>query len=86
MRELKEKLFILWGDLEERKSQAAAEGKTDPQSWGPVSSVPFTCCIKEYGVRCSHVDDADDSNLGCENEGCFGWERRLGMFQTTIHS
>ena len=89
---MKEKLFILWGDLEERKAKAIAEGNSaTPHNWGPVSSVPFTCCIKEYGVRCSHESDADDGMVvnhdsGCSHEDCFGWERRFAMFQTTINA
>lgn len=91
---MKERLFILWGDLEERKSKAATEGKTDPDSWGRVSSVPFACCIKEYGVRRSHNSnaDADDdvavvvNHDSCSHEECFGWERRFAMFGTTINA
>lgn len=89
---MKEKLFILWGDLEERKAKAIAEGNSvNHHSWGPVSSVPFTCCIKEYGVKCSHDSDADDEmvvnhDFGCSHEDCFGWERRFAMFQTTINA
>ena len=89
---MKEKLFILWGDLEERKAKAIAEGNSvNHHSWGPVSSVPFICCIKEYGVKCSHNSDADDEmvvnhDFGCSHEDCFGWERRFAMFQTTINA
>jgi len=42
--QLKEKLFILWGDLEERR----AAGDMDLAS---SSSSPFKCCIMEYGVE-----------------------------------
>lgn len=91
LRHLKEKLFILWGDLEERKSKTAAERNTDPQSIGPGSCLPFTCCIKEYGVKCSHNSDSDSDEmmvsheLGCTREDCLGWERRFAMFETTIN-
>jgi len=42
---LRERLFILWGNLEELKSA----GKLTPET--PPSSIPFECCIKEYGVQ-----------------------------------
>ncbi|KAI9930375.1 3-ketoacyl-CoA thiolase with broad chain length specificity [Aspergillus wentii] len=84
---LREKLFYLWGNLEEEKQKAAAEGNLNPQILKTVSSVPFTCCIKEYGVKCTHGPDkaAIEDGLGCSQEGCFGWERRFAMFQTVIH-
>ncbi|KAJ5713661.1 uncharacterized protein N7483_010842 [Penicillium malachiteum] len=87
--ELREKLFILWGNLEEQK-QAAAEIPVDDKDWKPVksSSLPFTCCIREYGVPCRHVRDSDamaiDGQL-CVKEECFGWERRFSLYGTTIH-
>ncbi|KAF7122949.1 hypothetical protein CNMCM5793_001125 [Aspergillus hiratsukae] len=86
--QLKEKVFHLWGNLEERK-KATIEGSSNPQALRPLSSVPFTCCIKEYGVRCSHeksTDDKIDDGTGCSHETCFGWERRFAMFSTTIHA
>jgi hypothetical protein len=44
MKKLREKLFCLWGELEEDKNSGAlANGK-------PTKSNPFTCCIQEYGV------------------------------------
>ena len=45
LKALREKLFCLWGDLEEDKNKGAlASGK-------PTKNKPFTCCIQEYGVR-----------------------------------
>ncbi|EFE29861.1 telomere-binding alpha subunit central domain protein [Trichophyton benhamiae CBS 112371] len=70
---LREKLFVLWGDLEERKSadiDAFYSGKADT-----VSTKPFTCCIKEYGVKTGNKE-TDPISLG--------WERRFQMFQTAI--
>ncbi|KAJ6036645.1 Telomere end binding protein [Penicillium herquei] len=87
--ELREKLFILWGDLEEQK-QAVAGNPVDDKDWKPVksSSLPFMCCIKEYGVSCRHAQDPDamaiDGQL-CAKEECFGWERRFSLYGTTIH-
>ncbi|CAP95093.1 Pc21g01960 [Penicillium rubens Wisconsin 54-1255] len=83
---IKEKLFLLWGNLEEEKSKAMASGQ---QSWGPVKSCPFECCIKEYGVRCTHGKDPDAMDIDggmCTHPDCFGWERRFAMFGTTIHT
>ena len=42
---LREKLYVLWGDLAEKKKEAAAEeGDLKP------SNRPFECYVKEYGV------------------------------------
>lgn len=87
---LQEKLCILWGDLDERKSEGM-----DLQQKGP-SSLPFTCCIKEWGVRCAcrtsvSSHDDDDSDRDCavvgpeHNRECLGWERRFALFGTTIN-
>ncbi|EHA24856.1 hypothetical protein ASPNIDRAFT_182791, partial [Aspergillus niger ATCC 1015] len=88
LKELREKLFILWGDLEERKRAALHDGKQD---LGPVSCRPFNCCIQEYGVLCRHRSDTENTNTnneddenGCSHDDCFGWERRFSMFLTTI--
>ncbi|KAL8714049.1 MAG: hypothetical protein Q9225_006652 [Loekoesia sp. 1 TL-2023] len=42
---LREKLFLLWGDLEERKRDEGVEVE------GKARSMPFECCVREYGVR-----------------------------------
>jgi protection-of-telomeres protein 1 len=42
--ELREKLFILWGNVKELKD----EGKLGPAD---VTNRPFECCIMEYGVE-----------------------------------
>ncbi|KAE8140605.1 hypothetical protein BDV38DRAFT_19987 [Aspergillus pseudotamarii] len=86
---LRERLFILWGDLEERKKKTIEESGQGPPKLDRTSSRPFVCCIQEYGVKCSHLSDADamsDDTSGCSREDCFGWERRFGIFQTTIDS
>jgi hypothetical protein len=82
---MKERLFHLWGNLEERK-KAIASGNPNPE---PLSSLPFKCCIKEYGVECSHGKDLNAKRVDgedCNQPDCFGWERRFGIFGTTIHS
>ncbi|KAJ5121604.1 uncharacterized protein N7515_009565 [Penicillium bovifimosum] len=85
LNETREKLFQLWGNLEEQKSKARAAGL---QSWEGVSSRPFECCIKEYGVPCTHVKDPNAMDVDgevCSEPFCLGWERRFAMFGTTIH-
>jgi protection-of-telomeres protein 1 len=47
LNELKEKLFILWGNLQELREA----GKLDGAARGEISSKPFECCIEEYGVK-----------------------------------
>ena len=51
--QLREKLFLLWGDLEERKRKAIDEEKlkeADMQGQ-PVATKRFATWLKEYGVR-----------------------------------
>lgn len=104
---LREKLFILWGDLEERKMTSSKMKHNNGDNASAMNSVettaslrPFICCIKEYGVKCSHgyngadtqaqnSDDADQiaisKEIGCSRPDCFGWERRFAMFGTAIN-
>ncbi|KAL4968394.1 telomere-binding alpha subunit central domain protein [Aspergillus stella-maris] len=84
---LREKLFLLWGELEERKRAGIEEGK---ERLDLPPSLPFNCCIMEYGVQCSHprkLGDAGDGkgSRSCADRDCFGWERRFGLLKTTIH-
>lgn len=107
LNKLRKRMFTLWGNLEELKTQAAGRkqmeqetedgnhhrfrgaGKSQPrlpkpplQSSHPeiegegdgkaVSNIPFTCCIKQYGVY-----------EGKEREG--RWVRCFGLFGTKIH-
>ena len=80
LEKLHEKLFLLWGDLEERKRKrrevlGAADGnggRTEAEQGSKAapklpSNKPFECCIKEYGVR--------DGNE---------WRRHFRMFNTRI--
>lgn len=41
---LREKLFILWGDLEEKKDPKTEQVMSD------VTNMPFECIIAEYGL------------------------------------
>ncbi|KAL8649903.1 MAG: hypothetical protein Q9226_005379 [Calogaya cf. arnoldii] len=72
---LGKKLFMLWGDLEQQMD-AAFEGK-DGEGIVGVRSMPFVCCIKEYGVR-------SNARRESEQEENHGWERRFRLFGTTI--
>ena len=45
---LKEKLFLLWGDLQEWKEEGGAGGGDNPLK---PSGRPFECLVKEYGVK-----------------------------------
>jgi protection-of-telomeres protein 1 len=76
LQQLREKLFTLWGNLEEVK---LGPNQGVDESTSAHSCKPFNCWIKEYGV---HTTDRDCSKLGpCEPEH---WERKFRMFQTTI--
>lgn len=57
---LREKLFLLWGDLEERKRReknVLTEGSGNSAGGqigepdGMKNGLPFQCCLKEYGVK-----------------------------------
>lgn len=85
LEQLRERLFILWGDLEERK-RAAPDGQLDlTQPQNTPSQRPFTCCIKEYGVPCDCLEEGDGKESGHHEEGCLRWQRRFAMFGTTIN-
>jgi protection-of-telomeres protein 1 len=72
---LREKLFLLWGDLEERK--------TAGQDLHDLKTPRFECCLQEYGIRMSQSGgDADGEESETEKE--VRWERRWRMFGTTI--
>ncbi|MCJ1339696.1 hypothetical protein MMC09_004986 [Bachmanniomyces sp. S44760] len=117
--ELREKLFILWGDLEERKridrSHDQVKGKEKGKSTADAGAAlrerdanrqdqgvaagnvhrcpPFTCCIKEYGIRRRtqrrHVIGGEAVAAAVHDSGengdwAWAWERRFAMFDTTI--
>ena len=72
---LKEKLFVLWGDLEEKKTEHGKTGMELQDEGVLVSSKPFECLIKEYGVNAR----AKDGQM-VDNE----WERLFGLLKTNI--
>ncbi|EXJ94558.1 hypothetical protein A1O1_02954 [Capronia coronata CBS 617.96] len=69
---VKEKLFHLWGDLQEKKEETAMAGGS---SWKP-SARPFQCLIKEYGVP--------TRTAGGRSRDSLSYERVFGLFGTTI--
>lgn len=66
--QLREKLFLLWGNLEERV------GDEDGQV---LSNLPFECCIYEYGIPLSEEDPAQEAALE-------GWKRMYALEGTSI--
>lgn len=68
LRQLKEKLFILWGNLEEK-------GEGDA-----LSNKAFRCCIEEYGIEME--DDISSGHSGAGS--CKRWLRMHRMFGVTI--
>ena len=46
--QLKEKLFVLWGDLQELKEEASMSQKVPERK---LHSRPFECLISEYGIE-----------------------------------
>ena len=77
LEKLKEKLFVLWGDLQERKEEAK---ETTVHLGQKVSSVPFECCIKEFGALRLREDTATDSRSALEM-----YDRNFRLWGTTIH-
>lgn len=92
---LREKLFTLWGDLEEIISQqeeeeeramlAAARNNAPPDS-SPVKprpsqaqNKPFPCCICQYGVRVPEKDETK-ADAGDGRR----WQRMFALFGTRI--
>ena len=72
---LKEKMFVLWGDLQEKKTEHGKTGQELQAAGIAISSTPFECLIREYGVQGRAAD-------GAIVEG--SWERMFGMFKTNI--
>lgn len=72
---LKEKLFVLWGDLEEKKMEHSKTGQELQNEGVVISCKPFECLIKEYGVNARTKE-----GLIVDDE----WERMFGLFKTNI--
>ena len=103
---LRERLFVLWGNLEECKQreheqnqrtlrrvnageappdssddEAARTGPGTPQPPANVSNKPFTCCLRQYGVK---VPESDARM--CDAGKGRRYQRLFGLFGTTISS
>lgn len=86
---LKEKLTVLWGNLGELKDKHVLKGGTEPFNADGLTSLPFYCCVYEYGVKRSQLElDYEDGVASYETnpETFFGWERRFAMHGTTIQT
>ncbi len=94
---LREKLFLLWGDLEGRKSkEEAVLGERDgnrsldkKKGDGRQEGVPFQCCLKQYGVRVragrnenDEIPGGSDGHKDINDE--WRWERRFRLYGCTI--
>lgn len=100
---LRQKLFLLWGELEEYKLRAeikrmkalqAARNNKPPQDSSDeedsshkapkeekalFNNLPFSCCIRQYGVKVRERDPAKaDAGSGKR------WQRMYGLFGTRI--
>ncbi|KAM0518604.1 hypothetical protein ACHAPE_004368 [Trichoderma viride] len=106
---LRDRLFLLWGELEEKKSigeenkrraaRAALSNtnlnrppshSSDDEGPAPqkqeaelrssqISNLPFSCCIRQYGVKVREKDPAKaDAGEGKR------WQRMFGLFGTKI--
>ncbi|KAM0722715.1 hypothetical protein Q7P37_002156 [Cladosporium fusiforme] len=88
LKKLREKLYILWGDLEERKradwdeeegrkakrAKLAVEG-ADQAEDGKPSNRPFNCCVIEYG----------ELREGGRKDDIADWERQYMLFGVLIN-
>lgn len=93
--DLREKLFLLWGDLEERKARKSTilthiDGNSQPtKKEEPQKNKAFQCCLKEYGVKRKiqqsvEREDGESADENANEENDWKWERRWRMFGTTI--
>lgn len=83
LNQLREKLYILWGDLEEQKRQedagerkskrAKLDGETEEMK--QPSNLPFSCCLQEYGAL----------REGGRMEEVTDWERLYMISGVTIN-
>lgn len=86
LNQLREKLYILWGDLEEQKrreeegERKAKRAKRENASGGEgdehqPSNLPFNCCLQEYGAlrEGGRADETKD------------WERQFMISGVTIN-
>jgi len=83
LNQLREKLYILWGDLEEQKRKEDAEERVakrakldgEVEQGQQPSNLPFSCCLQEYGAlrEGGRADEVAD------------WERQFMISGVTIN-
>lgn len=75
LKKLEEKLFILWGNLMELKTELRDRGSDLPLPPGDnrLQNKPFDACIEEYGADVPVTKDTP-----------FGYQRMHRLAQTTI--
>lgn len=72
---LKEKLFVMWGDLQEKKAEHSKTGQDLREAEIAVSSKPFECMIQEFGIQARSED-----GLVLKDQ----WERGFRMVKTNV--
>lgn len=93
--ELREKLFLMWGDLEEQKRRKSTSlhvlggNSRQIEKEDVTKSKAFYCCLKEYGVKKKIQRSAERDKSRSEGDQAgddydWVWERRWRMFGTTI--
>lgn len=90
---LREKLFLLWGNLEEQKMKSLEvensalkeidgnEHGTGKRRGAVARGRPFQCCLKEYGVK---VWREEGGSVSRDDGDPRLWERRWRMWGCTI--
>ncbi|XP_014555961.1 hypothetical protein COCVIDRAFT_101107 [Bipolaris victoriae FI3] len=75
LRQLEQKLFLLWGNLMELKTELRAKGSDLPLPPGDnrLQNKPFDTCIEEYGCEVPVTEDHP-----------FGYQRMHNLVLTTI--
>ena len=76
LKQLEERLFIVWGNLLEIKKDLVPRGVSFPLPPGDerLQNRPFVVCIEEYGARVPKCDKWPE-----------GWQRTFKMAKTVIH-
>jgi protection of telomeres protein 1 len=96
--EVRQRLFILWGELEERKARLKPRNvkskSTQPppdssddegrpvsgkKNTGEIANLPFSCCIRQYGVKVPE-EDISKADAG----GGKRWQQMFGLFGVRI--
>jgi len=77
LKQLEEKLFILWGNLMELKTEMMLKGSDLPLPPGDnrLQNKPFDCCLEEYGYE-----------VPITAQNPLGYQRMFRLVQTFILS